>query len=807
MAEPPSPTTAIINDFKSLPAIQTSFQAYERPRPPMMNPAHRDMELGARIPLAPLSPPQLPEQQRAGGLFGFFGRSPKAARRSKSHGRAPPNNLRFDPAPLQSPRTASPSRSARAAKPSPKISPHLTLDRSAVSPGGAVNRMPSRMSLKPKEPKPAKAPKTKPPKAPRPSAVWAPPPLFQAYPQAIKHSILEAPTLSIETILRMHASRNETDAMHDVLHGMPDLDDPDADSIPVRDERGRSRHRRKTSGSFSRSDWTHKIYVLVTLGYLLQYSAEGAFDRLPEKILQLDKDSVAFASDAMPGKHWVLQISRLADGDESVVPEVSRSRFAKLPFWGANARRFTGNMLLVLDRAEEMDAWMSAVRKEIEVLGGKKHEPSADVSRSAAERRNDAQLRASTQRYSIIRNPSQFSHPGPFPEPLTPVASPPGEDAPREGHVSPILEDFHEEAQDDAYGIAKRHSTTRPLTGTPSTTATTISDDQTHLDRLRESSRLSYMSSGTWTLNTSRGTSPTCSPTDEAFTVSQSLSSDSRASSIIKARRSLGALTQRRESLQVARDPKDVPAPHKASRPPSTYALAKATTSAGPTTNGAGTRTSARYSSANAPPIPKFAASPIFGGLLTENTLSTVMHDAPPEPPSTRHVSMAPAHSQSQATTVEPVIPATEFSLDLPPSTTSIYSNARLSRSMHTLPSNALPPEPSEAPPPPPPASTTALAKIDPRPASLMVRDGVSPGPKMAAEGRPPRSPSYLPAGCSAVPVVVQGKSKATRISYRKSMPSLVPVGPPPVPPPNIPLPEVPKQALAVDGAKALRVM
>ena len=36
----------------------------------------------------------------------------------------------------------------------------------------------------------------------------------------------------------------------------------------------------------------------------------------PEKILALSKDSVAFASDAIAGKHWVLQVSQHADDDD-----------------------------------------------------------------------------------------------------------------------------------------------------------------------------------------------------------------------------------------------------------------------------------------------------------------------------------------------------------------------------------------------------------------------------------------------------------------------------------------------------------
>ncbi|EON63650.1 hypothetical protein W97_02878 [Coniosporium apollinis CBS 100218] len=42
-------------------------------------------------------------------------------------------------------------------------------------------------------------------------------------------------------------------------------------------------------------DLPTKLYILVTSGCLLQYAGEGPSDRLPEKILQLGKDSAAFA--------------------------------------------------------------------------------------------------------------------------------------------------------------------------------------------------------------------------------------------------------------------------------------------------------------------------------------------------------------------------------------------------------------------------------------------------------------------------------------------------------------------------------
>ena len=85
---------------------------------------------------------------------------------------------------------------------------------------------------------------------------------------------------------------------------------------------------------------------IVLSRYLLQYSGDGSFDRLPEKMMQLGKDSVAFASDVLPGKHWVLQISQAMDADGAPTAD-SRSLFSRLSFRGADYRRTTTSILLV----------------------------------------------------------------------------------------------------------------------------------------------------------------------------------------------------------------------------------------------------------------------------------------------------------------------------------------------------------------------------------------------------------------------------------------------------------------------------
>src|SRR5690606_3098351 len=119
-------------------------------------------------------------------------------------------------------------------------------------------------------------------------AAWDPPPLFQAYPQAIRHAQLPACTHSAEAVLRMSDKRIVRDDLQSALD----------DTNRVTDRR--KKHRRNLSDAL---EWTTKIYVLVTSGYLLQYAGEGSFDRLPERMLHLGKDSAAFASDVIPGRH------------------------------------------------------------------------------------------------------------------------------------------------------------------------------------------------------------------------------------------------------------------------------------------------------------------------------------------------------------------------------------------------------------------------------------------------------------------------------------------------------------------------
>jgi hypothetical protein len=168
-------------------------------------------------------------------------------------------------------------------------------------------------------------------------------PLCVAYVQAIKHSLLPACTISSEKILRQEQAAK------------------------TQSRRGRALNRHAPTKSTD-LDWTKKLFVLVP-GLLLQYSGEGTDDRLPEKILELTASSLAFASDAIPGRPWVLQVYRSAGVDGGHLPDRKNAFVAKVTFKGA-MKYSASAMLLVFESAEDMEMWMAILRSEAVRLGG-----------------------------------------------------------------------------------------------------------------------------------------------------------------------------------------------------------------------------------------------------------------------------------------------------------------------------------------------------------------------------------------------------------------------------------------------------
>ena len=320
----------------------------------------------------------------------------------------------------------------------------------------------------------------------RTPTTWDPPPLFQAYPQAIKYASLRAPTISTNTILRASSDPKDIDERQNEIQSTADSE-PIKANINWGKRKGYPRRKSKHNSTqpIPEADWVHKLYILVTSGYFLQYAGEGSFDRLPEKIMALSKDSAAFASDAISGEHWVLQVSQSSDVDGLKGNKDPGSIMKKIGFL-RDSRRSTSSFLLTLDSPEDLDSWLKVVRGEIESMGGKKYCPNEGAPAEGAFRGEHEKL---SHRYSIRSPGPSFravNRDGKGPKSIT--------------HLPPI-------------SAARRGSAISQISAdSPAVSNRTISSNQRSLDQLRTSRRMSYASTGAKTLSTSRGSSPGPSP-------------------------------------------------------------------------------------------------------------------------------------------------------------------------------------------------------------------------------------------------------------------------------------------------------
>lgn len=342
--------------------------------------------------------------------------------------------------------------------------------------------------------------------------LWAPSPLFQAYPQAIKTATLPACTARNDTLFRRNGARSSVLVRDERL--------PDEEV-----ERPRKLHHKHSSQRHS-LEWTTKTYVLITSGYLLQYSSDGSFDRLPERILRLTRDSAAFASDLIPGRHWVIQVVS-SMGVDGAPNSDARSLLSKLAHWGSD-KKSASSFLMVLESAEEMEEWLTLLRQEIQNLGGKRQ--LSETGEPMPECKSTEPLL--NHRTMVLRDPERFSSlmPQDFSWSSDNIAQylPPNPTA---------ASSIHEVTPDDA-STAESHD----------------SSDGHRLDSLRGSSnRLSYISSGQRTVITSANSTPACSPTRESFSsnpseVTSSPSQETDAS--VRKRPNAQAIASRRQSMQ-----------------------------------------------------------------------------------------------------------------------------------------------------------------------------------------------------------------------------------------------------------------
>ncbi|CAD6499997.1 BgTH12-04102 [Blumeria graminis f. sp. triticale] len=334
---------------------------------------------------------------------------------------------------------------------------------------------------------------------------WEAPCLYEAYPQALKYSFLPASTLSAETILRTSSYRQGNKPSQDLLEQRSDQRHLNQASIQAeslvrkRIVNTKSLHKRKSTRVLEKLEWTRKIYVLVPSGYLLQYSGAGPVDRVPEKIMKLEKDSVAFASDVIPGKHWVLQVSNALNSDGTSAD--TRSLLSRLTQRGSEYKKIATSFLLVLDSAEELVSWITVLRKEINTLGEaiqisekskcyyEKPLPPLELPRRRVLIHRNSDLSPEAQRLDMIS-----------PKPNSNTA----DKRRMEGRPRSVCS-----------SKSGRHSPLafRPSTGDCSTPNSFISHDGRRLQSLSGSQhRSSYTSSGQRTLLTSPGSSPCSSP-------------------------------------------------------------------------------------------------------------------------------------------------------------------------------------------------------------------------------------------------------------------------------------------------------
>ncbi|KAL1837634.1 hypothetical protein VTJ49DRAFT_3554 [Mycothermus thermophilus] len=357
------------------------------------------------------------------------------------------------------------------------------------------------------------------PETPEGIAAWTPPPLFRAYPQAIKHAHLPACTLPAETLLRLHHQKTSGALAALLSPTIPDFPE-DPSGAPDRPRR----HRRTGSGSASRLEWTSKVYVLATSGYLLQYAGEGTYDRLPERVLQLGKDSAAFASDAIPGRHWVLQVSAVAESD-TLHAGAHSSLLARLPFRGPE-RKHCSTFLMVFENVEDMESWMSTLRGEIEKLGGRK--VLSETGKPKTGPSDSRPGRQTSQRALVRPDPNRFSR--------------------------VMYSDDSWKRQSTASSNPSLYISNHDQSFDDNSTASFISHEGRQLDGLRDSTnRLSYHSLGQRTMVTSVGSSPACSPIRDSFGDFDSrleLSDNEDQQPQPKMRPNARAIIDRRRSLQ-----------------------------------------------------------------------------------------------------------------------------------------------------------------------------------------------------------------------------------------------------------------
>lgn len=207
---------------------------------------------------------------------------------------------------------------------------------------------------------------------------FEPPPLFQAYSRATKYASLEAPDQSHVAPVDHRTHRLKQMAS---INGLRKRQSMDFASLTGTKSKRDPIVRAQSSLSQDSNYGSRKVYVLADAGYLLEYAGDGPFDRMPEAILKLEKESNAFASELIPGKPWVLQVvQKPAVADPAVRTLRSRNSFF-FKKQKPDTSRSASSLSLVCESSAELDEWLTAIRKAIEFVGGKdSHEQPSDFA-------------------------------------------------------------------------------------------------------------------------------------------------------------------------------------------------------------------------------------------------------------------------------------------------------------------------------------------------------------------------------------------------------------------------------------------
>lgn len=582
---------------------------------------------------------------------------------------------------------------------------------------------------------------------------WKPPPLFQAYPQSTKHACLPAPALSADSILRLHATTARSSTDDNPVN--PLERDEAADAARKKREQKQKKHLRTLSGTINKVDWTEKIYVLATTGYILQYAGDGKHDRLPERMLLLGPNSVAFASDAIPGKHWVVQVSHNPTDDDSAVPEPPKPRFSRFGFHKPNTRRFSRNFLLVFDNPEDMIGWLVAVRAEIEKRGGRKF-----TQEKHSDEDTMPQLRSKTSvRQMIQKDPHRIS--SLFLQPQT-LQSPTEEE---DGHSVGAAT---WQSRRSSYVSVNRRSTVESRSGSASTGRTEATNPTNGSASIGSDIRSSSFTSSNIPNSPPIGTGafrpdePLPEELDRNYTRSPPASSQGK-----------------RQSLYMPPPPQPPPItdfteePQANHPPPIPEALIRSAS----------------------PPAPNFSVPSFSKKFVPRSGPIPISHASPPSSINgfARRVETDPNMSAFASPPQSPTfsVASSRYTDSSEPRRVLRPSNSEDALTKPVRPTQNAP-NFSRVPRTAPPTGPLPDPKASSRPVSLVPRSSMSRKPINATQVQP-ASPPTNPIPRKRVSTIYPDNQAAQSMLRRKSMPGLgLTSGPPSAPPPNCPLPELP---------------